>query len=179
MLKRLFNFQIIGKAKRKRLLLISFASSKACANFVLLVDGVKYSGSKPNAILQILSNVKPRSASTKRSDECWASSGGGIVTEQNHRQPSSSPVRASAAPPSPSSSNASIRKKIKANGGGSGGTTKFRPPKSSSKSSSSVQDEIEIEIAEVLYGMMRQPQSQVSPSKQEMNDSMKMDSRSI
>jgi hypothetical protein len=65
----------------------------------------------------------------------------------------------------------------KANGGGSGGTTKFRPPKSSSKSSSSVQDEIEIEIAEVLYGMMRQPQSQVPPSKQEMNDSMKMDSR--
>ncbi|KAK2435131.1 protein TIME FOR COFFEE [Trifolium repens] len=112
-------------------------------------------------------------ASTKRSHECWASSGGGIVTEQNHRQPSSSPVRASAAPPSPSSSNASIRKKIKANGGG--GTTKFRPPKSSSKSSSSVQDEIE--IAEVLYGMMRQPQSQVPPSKQEMNDSMKMDSR--
>ncbi|CAJ2630267.1 unnamed protein product [Trifolium pratense] len=67
----------------------------------------------------------------------------------------------------------------KANGGGSGvgGGTKFRPPKSSSKSSSSVQDEIEIEIAEVLYGMMRQPQSQVPPSKQEMNDSMKMDSR--
>jgi hypothetical protein len=66
----------------------------------------------------------------------------------------------------------------KANGGGSGGgATKFRPPKSSSKSSSSVQDEIEIEIAEVLYGMMRQPQSQVPPSKQEMNDSMKMDSR--
>ncbi|MCI21723.1 protein TIME FOR COFFEE-like, partial [Trifolium medium] len=67
----------------------------------------------------------------------------------------------------------------KANGGGSGGGggTKFRPPKSSSKSSSLVQDEIEIEIAEVLYGMMRQPQSQVPPSKQEMNDSMKMDSR--
>ncbi|CAJ2630266.1 unnamed protein product [Trifolium pratense] len=122
---------------------------------------------------------KARSASTKRSHECWASSGGGIVAEQNHRQPSSSPVRASAAPPSPSSSNASIRKKMKANGGGSGvgGGTKFRPPKSSSKSSSSVQDEIEIEIAEVLYGMMRQPQSQVPPSKQEMNDSMKMDSR--
>lgn len=51
-------------------------------------------------------------ASTKRSHECWASSGGGIVAEQNHRQPSSSPVRATAAPPSPSSSNASFRKKI-------------------------------------------------------------------
>lgn len=128
---------------------------------------------------------KARSASTKRAHECWASSGGGIVPEQNHhRQPSSSPVRASAAPPSPSSSNASIRKKIKANGGGGGGGggPKFRPPKSSSvptKASSSVQDEIEIEIAEVLYGMMRQPQSQVPPSKQEMNDSIKMDSREI
>ncbi|KEH18896.1 hypothetical protein MtrunA17_Chr8g0349291 [Medicago truncatula] len=44
-------------------------------------------------------------ASTKRSHECWASSGGGIVLEQNHhRQPSSSLVRASAAPPSPSPS---------------------------------------------------------------------------
>ncbi|CAK8573732.1 unnamed protein product [Lathyrus sativus] len=123
---------------------------------------------------------KARSASTKRSHECWASSGGGLVAEQNHRQPSSSPVRATAAPPSPSSSNASFRKKIKMNGGGSsgggGGGPKFRPPKSSSKSSPSVQDEIEIEIAEVLYGMMRQPQSQV-PSKQEMNDSIKLDSR--
>jgi len=71
----------------------------------------------------------------------------------------------------------------KANGGGGGGGgPKFRPPKSSSvttKASSSVQDEIEIEIAEVLYGMMRQPQSQVPPSKLEMNDSIKMDSREI
>ncbi|KAH1190961.1 Protein TIME FOR COFFEE [Glycine max] len=132
---------------------------------------------------------KARSASTKRSHECWASSGGGIVAEQNHRQPSTSPVRA-AAPASPSSSNASVRKKIvsfgirvseyrfavmKQNGG-----AKFRPPKtttsSSSKPSSSAQDEIEIEIAEVLYGMMRQPQG---PSKQEIiaNDSTKFDSR--
>ncbi|CAI8586391.1 unnamed protein product [Vicia faba] len=122
---------------------------------------------------------KARSVSTKRSHECWASSGGGIVAEQNHRQPSSSPVRATAAPPSPSSSNASFRKKIKmanGGGGGGGGGPKFRPPKSSSKSSPSVQEEIEIEIAEVLYGMMRQPQSQV-PSKQEMYDSIKLDSR--
>lgn len=45
-----------------------------------------------------------------------------------------------------------------------------------SKSSSSAQDEIEIEIAEVLYGMMRQPQG---PSKQEImaNDSIKLESR--
>lgn len=114
---------------------------------------------------------KARSASTKRSHECWASSGGGIVAEQNHRQPSSSPVRAPA-PASPSSSNASVRKKIKQNG-----AAKFRPPKTTtSKSSSSAQDEIEIEIAEVLYGMMRQPQG---PTKQEIisNDSTKFDCR--
>lgn len=119
---------------------------------------------------------KARSASTKRSHECWASSGSGIVAEQNHRQPSTSPVRATAAPASPSSSNASVRKKIKHNGG-----PKFRPPKSSSKSSSSAQEEIEIEIAEVLYGMMRQPQSQ-GPSKQEIipNDSsIKFDFREV
>ncbi|TKY51137.1 TIME FOR COFFEE protein [Spatholobus suberectus] len=115
---------------------------------------------------------KARSASTKRSHECWAASGGGIAAEQNHRPPSTSPVRA-AAPASPSSSNASVRKKIKQNG-----AAKFRPPKTtaSSKSSSSAQDEIEIEIAEVLYGMMRQPQG---PTKQEIiaNDSTKFDSR--
>ncbi|XP_047180751.1 protein TIME FOR COFFEE isoform X2 [Vigna umbellata] len=117
---------------------------------------------------------KARSASTKRSHECWASSGSGIVAEQNHRQPSTSPVRAA----SPSSSNASVRKKIvsfgirKQNGG-----AKFRPPKTTtSKPSSSAQEEIEIEIAEVLYGMMRQPQG---PSKQEIiaNESSKFDSR--
>ncbi|KAK7280147.1 hypothetical protein RJT34_25209 [Clitoria ternatea] len=124
---------------------------------------------------------KARSASTKRSHECWASSGGGLAAEQNHRQPSTSPVRAaSAAPASPSSSNASVRKKIKQNGGSAGGGGgqggKFRPPKSTAKSSSSAQEEIEIEIAEVLYGMMRQPQG---PSKQEIiaNDSAKFDSR--
>ncbi|KAK7391045.1 hypothetical protein VNO78_19351 [Psophocarpus tetragonolobus] len=114
---------------------------------------------------------KARSASTKRSHECWASSSGGIVSEQNHRQPSTSPVRPPA-PASPSSSNASVRKKIKQNGG-----AKLRPPKTTtSKPSSSAQEEIEIEIAEVLYGMMRQPQG---PSKQEIiaNDSTKFDSR--
>ncbi|KAJ0093186.1 hypothetical protein Patl1_25394 [Pistacia atlantica] len=111
---------------------------------------------------------KARSASTKRSHECWTSSGGVVGGgEQIHRQASSSPVRTSVttvlatpAPASPSSSNFSVRKKMKPSG------PKLRPPKSSSnKSSSSAQDEIEIEIAEVLYGMMRQPQG---PSKQEI-----------
>ncbi|XWS13619.1 hypothetical protein CRYUN_Cryun36dG0053400 [Craigia yunnanensis] len=76
------------------------------------------------------------------------------------------------APASPSSSNASMRKKIKPNG------PKQRPPKLSSKSSSSAQEEIEIEIAEVLYGLMRQPQV---PSKQDIigNDSVKFDTREV
>ncbi|KAI3715469.1 hypothetical protein L6452_22452 [Arctium lappa] len=120
---------------------------------------------------------KARSASTKRSHE-WISGGavvgGGGGTEQVHRQSSTSPVRlassaaspALVAPPSPSSSNVSVRKKMKANGGGS----KPRPPKSSSKSSSSNPEELEIEIAEVLYGLMTQSQA---PSKKEIpsNDS--------
>lgn len=64
-------------------------------------------------------------ASTKRSHECWASSGG-VAAEQIHRQASTSPVRsggpsvaamlasasASPAPVSPSSSNASVKKKL-------------------------------------------------------------------
>ncbi|TYI06119.1 hypothetical protein ES332_A10G135600v1 [Gossypium tomentosum] len=125
---------------------------------------------------------KARSASTKRSHE-WASSGGGVGLvggDQIHRQASTSPVRTgvagmitspSPAPASPSSSNATMRKKM-ANG------PKQRPPKSSSKSSSSAQEEIEMEIAEVLYGLMRQPQV---PSKQDTNgnDSVKFDSREV
>ncbi|PPD98989.1 hypothetical protein GOBAR_DD03988 [Gossypium barbadense] len=121
-------------------------------------------------------------ASTKRSHE-WASSSGavGLVGgEQIHRQASISPVRTgvagmitlpSPAPASPSSSNATMRKKM-ANG------LKQRPPKSSSKSSSSAQEEIEMEIAEVLYGLMRQPQV---PLKQDTNgnDSVKFDSREV
>ncbi|KAK9070898.1 hypothetical protein SSX86_009466 [Deinandra increscens subsp. villosa] len=124
--------------------------------------------------------------------------GGGGGIEQINRQSSTSPVRLTAplAPPSPSSSNVSARKKMvcvfvcvcvsvsvlpnkiysisdfflsyllqKANGG-----SKPRPPKSSSKSSSSNPEELEIEIAEVLYGLMTQSQA---PSKKEIssNDS--------
>ncbi|KAF7837258.1 protein TIME FOR COFFEE isoform X2 [Senna tora] len=119
---------------------------------------------------------KARSASTKRLHEYWASNGG-IMGEQFHRQASTSPVRTSVAamglgpslsPASPSSSNASVRKKIKPSG------PKLRPPKSSSKSSSA-QDEIEIEIAEVLYGM-RQPQG-ISKQETLANDLLKFDSR--
>ncbi|PKA58247.1 Protein time for coffee [Apostasia shenzhenica] len=94
---------------------------------------------------------KARSSSVKRSPECWVS-GGGAGGEQVHRQASTSPARPSppsTAPVSPSSSNASVRKKMKPICG-----TKHRPPKTS-KASSSIQ-EIEIEVAEVLFGMTRQ-----------------------
>ncbi|KAJ9700315.1 hypothetical protein PVL29_005893 [Vitis rotundifolia] len=124
---------------------------------------------------------KARSASTKRSHECWTSGVAGVPGEQIHRQASTSPVRpnlaastaavaASPASISPSSSNVSIRKKMP-NG------PKPRPPKSSSKASSSIQEDIEIEVAEAL-AVMRQSQG---PSKQEImaNDSLKFDSREV
>ncbi|KAL5701864.1 hypothetical protein ACHQM5_027155 [Ranunculus cassubicifolius] len=125
---------------------------------------------------------KARSASTKRSHECWVSGGGGGVGgggggsgsgEQIHRQASTSPARPnvvpSMAPGSPSSSTASVRKKMKPIG------AKHRPPKISNKPSS-IQDDIEIEVAEVLYGLMRQSQG---PTRQELgtNSSQKLDSR--
>lgn len=98
---------------------------------------------------------KARSASTKRSHDSWASGGGGVGGDQLHHQPSAaaaSPVRSGVvplAPVSPSSSNVSARKKMPK----SNGQKQQRPPKTSSKSSSSNQDDIEIEIAEVLYGL--------------------------
>ncbi|CDY64190.1 BnaA01g36620D [Brassica napus] len=96
---------------------------------------------------------KARSACTKRPHESWASSatGGALLAsgEQSHRQVSTSP----------SSSTVSLhRKKMP-----SGTKQKPLPPKSSSPVVA-VQDEIEIEIAEVLYGMMRMP---LATSKQE------------
>ncbi|XP_038705590.1 protein TIME FOR COFFEE-like isoform X2 [Tripterygium wilfordii] len=118
---------------------------------------------------------KARSVCANKRSHDWISSVSGVGEEQFHRQTSTSPARSngpnipamsSTAPILPSSSMASLKKKMH-NG------TKQRPLKSSSKSSSA-QDEIEIEIAEVLYGMLRQPQV---PSKQEAigNDSAKLD----
>ncbi|KAI0516404.1 hypothetical protein KFK09_009079 [Dendrobium nobile] len=97
---------------------------------------------------------KARSSSVKRSQECWVSGGGagcGGGGDQVPCQASMSPARrspSSTAPVSPSSSNVSIRKKMKPIS-----VPKPRPPKTSK--SSSIQ-EIEIEVAEVLYGMTRQ-----------------------
>nr|DAD26107.1 TPA_asm: hypothetical protein HUJ06_027575 [Nelumbo nucifera] len=131
---------------------------------------------------------KARSASAKRSLECWTLSGGGSgragggggggggggCGEQFHSQASTSPTRPSAPVPSPalispSSSNASIRKKMKPIG------AKHQPPKIIKASSSSIQ-EIEIEVAEVLYGLKRQSHC---PTNQEItaNASQKVDSK--
>ncbi|XP_021279651.1 protein TIME FOR COFFEE isoform X2 [Herrania umbratica] len=97
---------------------------------------------------------KARSASVKRSLENWVAGNGVFVEEQNHGRSSISPARRSVESDrvSPSSSNGSFRKKMKPNG------PKTRFPKAT-KSSSSAQEDIEIEIAEVLYGLMKQSQS--------------------
>lgn len=96
---------------------------------------------------------KARSSSVKRSQECWLSGGGagGGGGDPVHRQASMSPARpspTSTTPVSPSSSNVSVRKKVKPISG-----SKQRLSKSSK--TSSIQ-EIEIEVAEVLFGMTRQ-----------------------
>lgn len=132
---------------------------------------------------------KARSASTKRSHD-WISgtsggggggNSGGVVTgDQIHQQVSSASLAGQnipatspspAAPLSPSSSNVSVRKKIKPNG------QKRPPAKSPPKASSSNPEELEIEIAEVLYGLMTQSQG---PSKKESgpNDSREVNNRS-
>ncbi|KAF7818326.1 protein TIME FOR COFFEE-like isoform X1 [Senna tora] len=88
---------------------------------------------------------KARSASTKRSHDSWLSTSGG--EDQNFRHHSNSSGRHSVEVASPSTSNVSLKKKMKANG------PKTRLPKTT-KSSSSTQEDIEFEIAEVLYGLM-------------------------
>ncbi|ONK76420.1 uncharacterized protein A4U43_C03F27630 [Asparagus officinalis] len=91
---------------------------------------------------------KARTSSSKRSQECWVANG-----ELINRQASTSPARQSPSSNraiSPSSSNASLRKKKISSG------NKHRPPKMI-KSPSFVQ-EIEMEVAEVLFGMTRQTQ---------------------
>ncbi|KAL9232860.1 hypothetical protein vseg_007923 [Gypsophila vaccaria] len=120
----------------------------------------------PDEMIGVSIPRKARSASTKRSHECWSS--GGVGGDQINRQASSSPVMdaaavgtiQSASPARPMSPSSSIKKKL-TNG------PKQRPPKSSSTKSSPsplIQDEIEIEVAEVLYGLMRQSQAPPSES---------------
>ncbi|XP_008802672.2 protein TIME FOR COFFEE-like isoform X2 [Phoenix dactylifera] len=122
---------------------------------------------KPDEMIGFSVPRKARSASAKRSHEYWVSGGSGSG-EQIPRQASASPSRLSPASTtqiSPSSSNASARKKMKPMSG-----PKHRPPKVS-KSPSLIQEDIEIEVAEVLFGMTRQFQC---PPRQETS---KIDSK--
>jgi hypothetical protein len=141
-------------------------------------------------------------ASVKRSHESRVSGNGGFGSED--RRASTSPAASrSFEAASPSSSNVSVRKKTvciffsfcfvnvlcffiifglhlkggdfffvylqKPNG------PKTRPPKVSKCSSSSVQEDIEIEIAEVLYGLKKQSHGSKKEEKAE-NDLQKLDS---
>ncbi|KAI9395276.1 hypothetical protein POPTR_005G210200v4 [Populus trichocarpa] len=92
---------------------------------------------------------KARSASVKRSHESWVSGNGGFGCED--RRASTSPAASrSFEAASPSSSIVSVIKKTKSSG------PKTRLPKVSKSSTSSVQEDFEIEIAEVLYGLKKQ-----------------------
>ncbi|KAK0582333.1 hypothetical protein LWI29_024331 [Acer saccharum] len=101
-------------------------------------------------MIGVLVPRKARSASVKRSHENWVSGNGGFW--EDHRA-STSTASPSAEANSPSSSNVSVRKKMKPNG------PKTRLPKASKSSSSVQQDDIEIEIAEVLFGLRKQSQN--------------------
>ncbi|KAK4478082.1 hypothetical protein RD792_017347 [Penstemon davidsonii] len=109
---------------------------------------------------------KARSASTKRLQDWISSSSNTNINNSGgftggDQVPASAPLPA--APLSPSSSNASMKKKLKLSSGTKNGL-KLKPPKvTSSKPSSS--NDLEIEIAEVLSGLMTQ--SQVPSSKKE------------
>ncbi|XP_039020246.1 protein TIME FOR COFFEE-like isoform X1 [Hibiscus syriacus] len=100
---------------------------------------------------------KARSASVKRSHENWVPGNGGLADEQHHLRASVSPVRWSVESDrvSPSSSNGSARKKMTSR---KTNRPKTRLPKAT-KPSFSVQEDIEIEIAEVLFGLMKQTRS--------------------
>ncbi|GLU03531.1 hypothetical protein SLE2022_207240 [Rubroshorea leprosula] len=102
----------------------------------------------PDEIIAVSVPRKARSASVKRSHEYLMNGNGGFREDQNHRRPSTSPARQSADSElsSPSPSNVSVRKKMKPNAL----KTWFRKV---SKPSSSVEEDIEIEIAEVLFGL--------------------------
>ncbi|XP_057742441.1 protein TIME FOR COFFEE-like [Arachis stenosperma] len=90
---------------------------------------------------------KARSASVKRSNEnCVSASGGG--GDRNFRQQSNSPVE----PASPSSSSVSGKKKMKVIG-------------DSSETLKSQSSDIEIEIAELLYGLRTSKKNDTSSSK--------------
>ncbi|KAK2648332.1 hypothetical protein Ddye_015821 [Dipteronia dyeriana] len=118
-------------------------------------------------MIEVLVPRKARSASVKRSHENWVSGNGGFW--EDHRVSTSTASR-SAEANSPSSSNVSVRKKMKPNG------PKTRLPKASESSSSVQQDDIEIEIAEVLFGLMKQSQNSKN---EDDNTRQKLESKDV
>ncbi|KAA0064078.1 protein TIME FOR COFFEE isoform X1 [Cucumis melo var. makuwa] len=112
---------------------------------------------------------KARSASVKRSHDCTVSGNSGvggagedIADDHSHRNQTDSPARSSAEVVSPSTSIISAKKKMKPTG------PKTRSMKTSNVSSASAKEgDIEIEIAEVLFGLKKQPQH--CSKKQEVN----------
>ncbi|CAA2967309.1 Hypothetical predicted protein [Olea europaea subsp. europaea] len=145
----------------------SFPPASSSASKVFKVTPVWKAGDE---MIGVSVPRKARSASTKRSHDGVSSSsnnnGGVAGGEQIFRQASTSPARqglastsapSPSAPMSPSSSNVSIRKKLLGNNNGQ----KLKPPKVSLKSSSNPED-LEIEIAEVLYGLKTHSQGPTS-----------------
>ncbi|KAJ6352419.1 hypothetical protein OIU76_001614 [Salix suchowensis] len=98
---------------------------------------------------KLVQGRRARSASVKRSHESWVLGNGGFGCED--RRASTSPAASrSFEAASPSSSNVSVIKKTKSS------VPKTRLPKVSKSSTSSAQEDIEIEIAEVLFGLKKQ-----------------------
>ncbi|CAA7030459.1 unnamed protein product [Microthlaspi erraticum] len=108
---------------------------------------------------------KARSACVKRSHDCRTSSGsgGGGFGEDRRRTPAS-PGSCSFEVISPSSSTVSVKQRKNGNG------SKSRIPKPP-KSSGTIEDDLEIEIAEVLSGLKKQPHS--SKREDESENSLK------
>ncbi|KAJ6736111.1 TIC-LIKE PROTEIN [Salix viminalis] len=111
---------------------------------------------------------KARSASVKRSHESWVLGNGGFGCED--RRASTSPAASrSFEAASPSSSNVSVIKKTKSS------VPQTRLPNVSKSSTSSAQEDIEIEIAEVLFGLKKQSHGPKNEEKVE-NGLQKIDS---
>ncbi|KAI3449641.1 hypothetical protein Pfo_006306 [Paulownia fortunei] len=111
---------------------------------------------------------RARSTSAKRLHEYWNSGSGGFGEDLSHRRFSPSPATVSligSGGASPSSSGASLKKKMKY----VETRTRVLSSASNSKHSSVIQDDIEIEVAEALFDLMKQSQSQ-SSQKQEKGD---------
>ncbi|XP_031481680.1 protein TIME FOR COFFEE-like isoform X2 [Nymphaea colorata] len=122
----------------------------------------------PDEMIGVPVPRKARSASVKRSHESSGSGGGGGDQFPALRQCSTSPATPSAASVSPPSSNASIRRRVKPIG------AKQRPAKVAKVSN---QEEIEIEVAEVLFGLRQYPAPSVNPELAGNPSSMKVEDR--